>query len=637
MQSPQESPKVTPPREVSVPGYFPGVETDISPIAGALWKIRRTPFLGKLLAGSGLGMRGALLCIALLAASFLFLPGAMAVLALETGMVDRSFTILSLLLMPLSWGVILLLIVSAWGVFQLQRELSKASLGDFESWMQSFFGPRSRIPLQMPETAERRIKALGAVLLALLLGIAGVTILAMGLALVSLPLIIIAAAVITLHLIANRWFRRLVAVPSSKILINDKRAPVLFLRSFNDDGLAFKPGFFSLTFGNSFRFEEKLAANAWREGPVVAIGKPGEKLPEWGACREYHSDDTWQQRILDLMDQAGGICMLVGITDALGWEIHQIQKNGSLSKSVFIIPPLPVPEVAKRLMKFSTLLTDFDVEAVNPSVFGSLLCVIFDDQCKPIAFTSARRNAGAYNIAMHAAFVRLGFSRAQRLPETYCGEAISSRGKVTRGQLATRFALLALPVLTAMSLAYSTVRQDEWASVAANGEQPWADLAADNPKDPAVKINKTWTGKARPYLMSAPESWTLNTENPQFDTFLVGPFGAAACWMAVEDNPDPSQSVTTPAEMVEIVEILLAFGDATEIEVEPLDAWESGGNRWLRTRSRATVNGFPFIYLHSICWREDAVYTMVALALEFRFEEFQSDLLKVLNDVKLPE
>ena len=41
--------------------------------------------------------------------------------------------------------------------------------------------------------------------------------------------------------------------------------------------------------------EQELAVLMGRLGPVVAIGKPGERLPELGAARLYVADDRTVQ------------------------------------------------------------------------------------------------------------------------------------------------------------------------------------------------------------------------------------------------------------------------------------------------------------------------------------------------------
>jgi TM2 domain-containing membrane protein YozV len=69
--------------------------------------------------------------------------------------------------------------------------------------------------------------------------------------------------------------------------------------------------------------EQELALFMSRIGPVVAIGKPGERLPELGAARLYAADDRWRDRITDLLRQARIVVVRAGNTPNLWWEIDQ--------------------------------------------------------------------------------------------------------------------------------------------------------------------------------------------------------------------------------------------------------------------------------------------------------------------------
>ena len=97
-----------------------------------------------------------------------------------------------------------------------------------------------------------------------------------------------------------RRSRRHEAVSAAQAMADDPRPPVLYLRSFQDDGSVLLddqglPGMQALTRATSpTSSEEELARILEQIGPVVAIGKPGEKLPELGAARLYVSHEEWQ-------------------------------------------------------------------------------------------------------------------------------------------------------------------------------------------------------------------------------------------------------------------------------------------------------------------------------------------------------
>ena len=80
----------------------------------------------------------------------------------------------------------------------------------------------------------------------------------------------------------------------------DRRAPVLILRQFGDDFL--EAGRVSL--GGTPTFEHFVAGELNRIGPVVAIGRPGERLQPLGASRDYLADSDWQRAVTTTIEEA---------------------------------------------------------------------------------------------------------------------------------------------------------------------------------------------------------------------------------------------------------------------------------------------------------------------------------------------
>ena len=109
----------------------------------------------------------------------------------------------------------------------------------------------------------------------------------------------------------------------------DPRPPVLYLRSFGADSqiLVGEEGRFSIaTFFNytaTLSPEQELALILGQLGPVVAIGRPGERLPELGAARRYVSDDEWRDVVTTWMSEAALVVFRAGETESVWWEIEQ--------------------------------------------------------------------------------------------------------------------------------------------------------------------------------------------------------------------------------------------------------------------------------------------------------------------------
>ena len=192
------------------------------------------------------------------------------------------------------------------------------------------------------------------------------------------------------------------AIAAEKLLEQDTRPPVVYVRSFKDDSqIILASGirrWLSMVFAwtAAISAEQELAIIMNRVGPVVAIGKPGEPLPELGAARLYVSDDVWQVKITDMMKQSRLVVIRLGPTANLWWEIDQAVKllplrhllivslqsigpAGSFGKEFerrFGRPEMPLRGRSPllSLMRFSTPLAS-DMGAI----------VYFDDQAKPHA------------------------------------------------------------------------------------------------------------------------------------------------------------------------------------------------------------------------------------------------------------
>jgi hypothetical protein len=121
--------------------------------------------------------------------------------------------------------------------------------------------------------------------------------------------------------------------------VEDVRAPVVYLRSFQvDKRLSRRP----LAIGRviASRTEEEQLVGALREsGPVVAIGRPGERLPRLGAQRVYVEDADWQQQILSWFTRAALVVIHVPPkpTEGLTWEVERSLSSVALDRLVFLV------------------------------------------------------------------------------------------------------------------------------------------------------------------------------------------------------------------------------------------------------------------------------------------------------------
>ncbi|HMQ64835.1 MAG TPA: hypothetical protein PJ992_00975 [Arachnia sp.] len=120
---------------------------------------------------------------------------------------------------------------------------------------------------------------------------------------------------------------------------------ILLLRSFDDDRLTLRStmlggGIVSPSLPTArVRFEELLVWILKLFGPVVAIGRPGEGLPELGAVRTYWSDDQWQDAVRQTAMRCRGIVLIAGSSEGLKWEMDRLRAWGLLSKTLVVLPP----------------------------------------------------------------------------------------------------------------------------------------------------------------------------------------------------------------------------------------------------------------------------------------------------------
>jgi hypothetical protein len=131
--------------------------------------------------------------------------------------------------------------------------------------------------------------------------------------------------------------RRHLAASELDVQRLDARPPVLYLRSFYTDELTSHtvPGHGFAT----YRTEEQQVTRAFEKcGPVLALGRPGEKLPMLGAARSYAPDAEWQRVVLDMMRKAGLVLISAGRGEALMWEIEQAVALVPPDKIVILIP-----------------------------------------------------------------------------------------------------------------------------------------------------------------------------------------------------------------------------------------------------------------------------------------------------------
>jgi hypothetical protein len=95
----------------------------------------------------------------------------------------------------------------------------------------------------------------------------------------------------------------------------------------------------------------------------VAIGRPGEPLPPWGAYRLYVPDEEWKRQVATLISMATVVVVRCGRSEALIWELEQLRQSGKLGRTLFLLPAARSPEELRSALPDDPL---FDIELSQP-------------------------------------------------------------------------------------------------------------------------------------------------------------------------------------------------------------------------------------------------------------------------------
>jgi hypothetical protein len=179
--------------------------------------------------------------------------------------------------------------------------------------------------------------------------------------------------------------------------------PILYLRAFKDDS-ALADASFRIT-----TLEEHLVRALMASGRrVVALGKPGERLPQLGAERFYVDDAEWQAVISMWIDKSKLILMCAAPTEATSWEIQRIFISGNQEKLMLLFPfarsPIRRSDSAASSTENITVerLHALGVPKIDLGQLGKeeLIGFAFDKNKDVIALTAGERNTSEFEEAI---------------------------------------------------------------------------------------------------------------------------------------------------------------------------------------------------------------------------------------------
>jgi hypothetical protein len=223
----------------------------------------------------------------------------------------------------------------------------------------------------------------------------------------------LAALVLTIFLFAAavrslRRARGLVVASASEALQRQGIAPLLYLRSFDDDSVAVGARFSSrrswlenIAYRGKDRLEEIIAWQLQRLGPVVGLGRPGESIPSFGAARDQAESTEWQRSVFRWMQPAQLVMIVLGRTEGLQWEITTLADLGLLDRTILIVPP--DRNVRPRWAMFEAAVRAAGHAVVAPPHLEKTLVIAPAVGPTAIAFESRSRGEWDYEVALAAA------------------------------------------------------------------------------------------------------------------------------------------------------------------------------------------------------------------------------------------
>ena len=131
--------------------------------------------------------------------------------------------------------------------------------------------------------------------------------------------------------------KQLASRDAKQLLAERGKGVVAYLRSFRDDGSGSDDSNLSDLPAVTRSDEENLARALSPIGPMVAVGKPGEKLAELGAARLYVSDDDWQAEVDDLLERSSLVVLRIGSTPGFWWEVSRAIQRVPPEKILFFL------------------------------------------------------------------------------------------------------------------------------------------------------------------------------------------------------------------------------------------------------------------------------------------------------------
>lgn len=118
--------------------------------------------------------------------------------------------------------------------------------------------------------------------------------------------------------------RRVFRVSAKRALALDGRPPILYLREFGTDSV-------EAQHQGPTTYEQVLVSVFADAGPVVALGRPGERVRPLGSIRLYAppEGDGWKAEVERMIGEARFVIVEAGTSASLAWECQAVVRRSS--------------------------------------------------------------------------------------------------------------------------------------------------------------------------------------------------------------------------------------------------------------------------------------------------------------------
>lgn len=198
--------------------------------------------------------------------------------------------------------------------------------------------------------------------------------------------------------------RRLNLRRRNEIILRDK-PPVLLLRSFTDDVAGIPSNMLiQRLFRRRKRLEEMIGEQLTTAGPFVAIGKPGERLPQLGASRLYVGDSEWQAVVQSYIARSDLIIVIAGKTHWVQWELANVLRQGRIAGLLIVFPRITEADRIERWQNLKPAFCDTSWSAAMERADIAYALAVFIAADRGIVVVKSRKaNESDYETALRVA------------------------------------------------------------------------------------------------------------------------------------------------------------------------------------------------------------------------------------------